>query len=133
MARPSSVWWWDARKRWTINIHGKRKTAPATLQLQDHEAAEAWALDLLRREAPDQIPAALPDLDSPETGRIGKRVQLLPRSIRQLAELTRARRIETCEPVHPGQILDELIDAAHQVVCGPSSMPPATKRQKKTG
>lgn len=120
MARPSSVWWWGARKRWTINVGGKRKTAPAKIGQHDVKAAEKWARDLLAAESPDRLPK-----EARTCGRLRKEFLLRPVTLKRLRRLVLRRRGATDKRVDASRILEKLIDDAYRTQVAAQDQPAA--------
>ncbi len=52
MARPSSVWYWDARKCWATTVNGKRYTAPKSIGPKDHLGALTWHKSIVEGSMP---------------------------------------------------------------------------------
>lgn len=181
--RPSAVWYWASRKRWAINIHGKRRTAPTTIAPHDLRAAEKWAQDLLAAESPDRLEYARSEPLNRKPGRVTKEINILPETAQRLDQIARgdyrildtlikqacgnshqAKESHRSEPpskgvarvrkevnlrpvtiqrlkrlvidrrlatgnhkIHPGQILDDLIEAAYR-----NSRPARTSPKTKT-
>lgn len=55
MPRPSHPWWWEERKRWAVNVGGKRHIAPNTLDQNDWLAARDWHARLLEELQPGSV------------------------------------------------------------------------------
>ncbi|MGO9814725.1 MAG: hypothetical protein ACLP53_28665, partial [Isosphaeraceae bacterium] len=52
MARPSSVWYWDARKCWATTVNGKRYTAPRSIGPKDQLGALTWHKSIVEGSMP---------------------------------------------------------------------------------
>lgn len=103
--RPSSVWWWDSRKRWAFSAGRKRHIAPASIREHDHRGAERWHREMMAELYPDRPVAG----ERPEGGRVRCEFKLKASTLKRLRRMAIARRRATGKPTSPGRVIDDLV------------------------